>query len=257
MAGLRRLARQVLSLRAPSSRTTGTRLHRKRSSSAQPELTTRSQLRVSGAGCDTSFASCGGHRCSPNIAAKAIATLGCNGFELPDCRGRLRVHLGQRHELCEWPLLGHHQHKRHARHLQWRRPQQRQHRHQPRPAIRRSTRIRPTQMPPAVATQGAALTIIQHAASAGRHRPPPGRSTTRRSITACSGSGCTGPGGTPSYCTYAAANYSTNPTNPGIYCAYGASATPGDPTTWTGTITVGATSRRDVHRRDCHDLIVR
>jgi len=47
---------------------------------------------------------------------------------------------------------------------------------------------------------------------------------------------CTGPGGTPSYCNYAAASYifTTQPTT-GIYCAYG-TGTPADPGTYTGAI---------------------
>ncbi len=52
---------------------------------------------------------------------------------------------------------------------------------------------------------------------------------------------CTGPGGTPSYCTKAAANFTfTNPaaqnvvTN-NVYCAYG-TGTPSNPLTWTGLI---------------------
>ncbi len=62
-------------------------------------------------------------------------------------------------------------------------------------------------------------------------------------LTACGGSGqvaCTGPGGTPSYCTHAAANYTfsnggtTDITN-NVYCAYG-TGTPSDPSTWNGLI---------------------
>ena len=60
-------------------------------------------------------------------------------------------------------------------------------------------------------------------------------------LTACGGSGeiaCTGPGGTPSYCTQAAASYDY-PTNAvttnNIYCAYG-TGTKSDPSTWNGLI---------------------
>jgi hypothetical protein len=60
-------------------------------------------------------------------------------------------------------------------------------------------------------------------------------------LTACGGSGqvaCTGPGGTPSYCTQALANFDF-PTNPiatdNVYCAFG-TGTPSDPSTWTGLI---------------------
>jgi hypothetical protein len=56
---------------------------------------------------------------------------------------------------------------------------------------------------------------------------------------ACSSGGsvqCTGPNGTPSYCTYAAPNYTVTSTpTQGIYCAYG-SGTPSDPHTYTGTV---------------------
>jgi hypothetical protein len=58
---------------------------------------------------------------------------------------------------------------------------------------------------------------------------------------ACSSGGtyqCTGPNGTPSYCTYAAANYTTTTSN-GVYCAYGTSATKSDPATWNGSIVGG------------------
>ncbi|MDQ6807030.1 MAG: pilus assembly protein TadG-related protein [Actinomycetota bacterium] len=57
---------------------------------------------------------------------------------------------------------------------------------------------------------------------------------------ACPATGitCTGPGGTPSYCTAAAASYSfdwsSSPT--GIYCAYG-TGTASNPATWNGAIT--------------------
>ena len=64
-------------------------------------------------------------------------------------------------------------------------------------------------------------------------------------LTACGGAGqvaCTGPGGTPSYCTKAAPNFTfTNPTSSNVvtnnvYCAYG-TGTPSDPATWqTGLI---------------------
>jgi len=58
-------------------------------------------------------------------------------------------------------------------------------------------------------------------------------------FTACT-STCTGPSGTPSYCTDAAAsysfNYSSSPT--GIYCAYG-TGTKSEPSTWNGTFTFG------------------
>jgi Flp pilus assembly protein TadG len=55
---------------------------------------------------------------------------------------------------------------------------------------------------------------------------------------ACSGSSCTGPLGTPSYCTYAStSNYSftASPAN-GIYCDVGSSKTPSDPATYTGAV---------------------
>lgn len=56
---------------------------------------------------------------------------------------------------------------------------------------------------------------------------------------ACSGSGCTGPNGTPSFCSASAASYSftsqSMPTNGYIYCAYG-TGTKGEPSTWNGTI---------------------
>ncbi len=60
------------------------------------------------------------------------------------------------------------------------------------------------------------------------------------SFPACPATGvtCTGTGGTPSYCTAAAASYSFNwassPT--GIYCAYG-TGSPSNPATWNGAIT--------------------
>lgn len=56
---------------------------------------------------------------------------------------------------------------------------------------------------------------------------------------ACSGSACSGPGGTPSYCDLAAPSF-TNPTAANkVYCAYGSSAgvDPRNPSTWTGSIT--------------------
>ncbi|HWF74430.1 MAG TPA: hypothetical protein VG186_13865, partial [Solirubrobacteraceae bacterium] len=62
-------------------------------------------------------------------------------------------------------------------------------------------------------------------------------------LTSCGGVGqvaCTGPGGTPSYCTTAAANYTftsggtTDVTN-NVYCAYG-TGTPSTPSTWNGVI---------------------
>ena len=60
-------------------------------------------------------------------------------------------------------------------------------------------------------------------------------------LTACGGTGqvaCTGPGGTPSYCTQAAASYDY-PTNAistnNVYCAYG-TGTKSDPSTWNGLI---------------------
>lgn len=55
---------------------------------------------------------------------------------------------------------------------------------------------------------------------------------------------CTGPGGTPSYCTKAAANfgsasgYTAFSTTSQFYCAYGTSTNYKDPTTWNGTINV-------------------
>jgi Flp pilus assembly protein TadG len=54
---------------------------------------------------------------------------------------------------------------------------------------------------------------------------------------------CTGPNGTPSYCTLATASnytfsYSAPPLAGNIYCAYG-TGTPSDPSTYNGTITFG------------------
>jgi hypothetical protein len=69
-------------------------------------------------------------------------------------------------------------------------------------------------------------------------------------ITACGGGGsepsCTGPGGTPPYCTKAQANYSSLDLSASgnanqVFCAYG-TGTPNDPTTWNGTIVVPASS---------------
>ncbi len=63
-------------------------------------------------------------------------------------------------------------------------------------------------------------------------------------LTACGGTGevaCTGPGGTPSYCTQAAPSFDfTNPVadnvvTDNVYCAYG-TGTPSNPATWTGLI---------------------
>lgn len=60
-----------------------------------------------------------------------------------------------------------------------------------------------------------------------------------KQFTACSGSACTGPNGTPSYCTKAAASFtfssSSQPVPNNIYCAYGA-GTPSNPATYTGSI---------------------
>jgi Flp pilus assembly protein TadG len=61
----------------------------------------------------------------------------------------------------------------------------------------------------------------------------------------CSGSACTGPDGTPSFCTQASTaatwtlqSYSpANLTSGNIYCGVG-SGTPGDPSTWNGAMTV-------------------
>ncbi|MGC9221407.1 MAG: pilus assembly protein TadG-related protein [Solirubrobacteraceae bacterium] len=57
---------------------------------------------------------------------------------------------------------------------------------------------------------------------------------------ACGGNGtyqCTGPSGTPSYCTAADPSFSFTWANTpnGVYCAYG-TGTPSDPSTWNGTI---------------------
>jgi hypothetical protein len=68
-------------------------------------------------------------------------------------------------------------------------------------------------------------------------------------VIGCGGSfsyACTGPMGTPSFCTQANANFtSLDLTVAGnanqVFCAYG-TGTPGDPTTWNGTITVPSTS---------------
>jgi Flp pilus assembly protein TadG len=60
-------------------------------------------------------------------------------------------------------------------------------------------------------------------------------------LTACGGTGkvaCTGPGGTPAYCTKAQASYtfsSDTLTTDNVYCAYG-TGTPSTPTTWNGLI---------------------
>jgi Flp pilus assembly protein TadG len=57
-------------------------------------------------------------------------------------------------------------------------------------------------------------------------------------FTACT-STCTGPGGTPSWCQYAAANYNFSSSalpQGGIECAYG-TGTPATPSTWTGGFT--------------------
>lgn len=51
---------------------------------------------------------------------------------------------------------------------------------------------------------------------------------------ACSGTSCGGPGGTPSYCTYAQSSFSAYQGS-GVYCAYG-TGTKSDPSTWNGTI---------------------
>jgi Flp pilus assembly protein TadG len=67
----------------------------------------------------------------------------------------------------------------------------------------------------------------------------------RTVLTACGGTGqvaCTGPGGTPSYCTAAQANYTFGNgadalATGNVYCAYGTSTTPSDPATWNGLIT--------------------
>jgi hypothetical protein len=48
---------------------------------------------------------------------------------------------------------------------------------------------------------------------------------------------CTGPGNTPSYCTYAAASYNVTTLSNGVYCAYG-TGTPAKPSTWNGGITI-------------------
>jgi Flp pilus assembly protein TadG len=68
-------------------------------------------------------------------------------------------------------------------------------------------------------------------------------------ITSCVGSStypCTGPGGTPSYCTNVAANFSSLDLSAAgnanqVFCAYG-TGTPSDPTTWNGTIIVPSSS---------------
>jgi formylmethanofuran dehydrogenase subunit C len=48
---------------------------------------------------------------------------------------------------------------------------------------------------------------------------------------------CTGPGGTPSYCTYAAASYNVTGLSNGVYCVYG-TGTPSTPSSWNGNITI-------------------
>ena len=67
-------------------------------------------------------------------------------------------------------------------------------------------------------------------------------------LTACGGTGevaCTGPSGTPAYCTQAAANFTfgsgetTLATN-NVWCAFG-TGNPSDPSTYTGTITFQST----------------
>lgn len=63
-------------------------------------------------------------------------------------------------------------------------------------------------------------------------------------LTACGGSGevaCTGPGGTPSYCTQAQANFdfpTDSVVSGNVYCAYGTGSGVNvkDPSTWTGLI---------------------
>jgi hypothetical protein len=56
---------------------------------------------------------------------------------------------------------------------------------------------------------------------------------------ACSGAACTGPNGTPSFCTASAPNYNFTTGSQfgtgGIFCAYG-TGTPGTPSTWNGAI---------------------
>jgi hypothetical protein len=59
-------------------------------------------------------------------------------------------------------------------------------------------------------------------------------------VTTCSGASCSGPGGTPAFCTDAAASYpSLTPVSGHVYCAWG-SGTPSTPSTWTGAITVSS-----------------
>jgi Putative Flp pilus-assembly TadE/G-like len=68
-------------------------------------------------------------------------------------------------------------------------------------------------------------------------------------FTACGGSGqvaCSGPGGTPSYCTQAAASFTfanggTTPVSGNVYCAYGTGSVT-TPSTWNGVITFGSGS---------------
>ena len=67
-------------------------------------------------------------------------------------------------------------------------------------------------------------------------------------LPACSSTGqyqCTGPGGTPSYCTTASANVTVpaNATTSGIYCATGtvsSTVLASNPATWTGMITISS-----------------
>jgi hypothetical protein len=47
---------------------------------------------------------------------------------------------------------------------------------------------------------------------------------------------CTGPGGTPSYCTNASTASSVTPSSNGIWCAVGTTGTASTPSTWTGAV---------------------
>jgi hypothetical protein len=59
-------------------------------------------------------------------------------------------------------------------------------------------------------------------------------------VTTCSGASCSGPGGTPAFCTDAAVSFpSLSPVAGHVYCAYG-SGSPSNPSSWTGTISVSS-----------------
>ncbi|HET9102812.1 MAG TPA: pilus assembly protein TadG-related protein [Solirubrobacteraceae bacterium] len=74
---------------------------------------------------------------------------------------------------------------------------------------------------------------------------------------ACTGSQCTGPDGTPPYCTHAAPNFSfTSSPQDGIYCAYGDAADHGDPAQYTGQVAVSGGNERANVTFVCGNLTV-